>query len=180
MREKSPYEPNATVPSFSLSSPQAADGAEVPERQRSAAFGVPGGADESPELTWEGFPETTKGFAVTMFDPDAPTGSGFWHWAVLNLPADATSLPLGAGDKDKPQLPEGAITCRNDGGYDGFVGAGPPPGHGPHRYVFAVHALDVESAEVPQGAPPAFGMFNLFGHVIARAELTWTFELPAD
>ena len=177
MSGQSPYTPNATVPSFTLSSTQAPDGAEVPERQRSAAFGVPGGIDESPELTWEGFPSETEGFAVTMFDPDAPTASGFWHWAVLNVPTSTTSLPVNAGAKDAPQLPDGAVTLRNDAGYEGFVGAGPPPGHGPHRYVFAVHALDVDSVDVPPGAPPAFGMFNLFGHVIARAELTWTFEI---
>lgn len=177
MSENSPYEPNARVPSFTLNSPQATDGAEVPERQRSAVFDVPDGADESPELAWEGFPAETKGFAVTTFDPDAPTGSGFWHWAVLNLPVSTTSLPLNAGAKDSPQLPDGGVTLRNDAGYEGFVGAGPPPGHGPHRYVFAVHALDVETVDVPPGAPPAFGMFNLFGHVIARAELTWTFEI---
>lgn len=177
MNQQSPYEINAKVPSFQLTSPQAADGAEVPAAQRSAAFGVHGGKDQSPELRWSGFPEGTKSFAVTLFDPDAPTTSGFWHWAVFNLPAGTTVLPLGAGDKDNPDLPDGAITLTNDAGYAGHLGAAPPAGHGPHRYVYAVHALDVESVDPPTSASPAFGMFNLFGHVLARAELTWIFEV---
>lgn len=177
MSNKSPYEVNAQVPSFTLTSPQGADGAQVPVPQRSGAFEIPGGQDQSPELHWEGFPPQTKSFAVTMFDPDAPTTSGFWHWAVFNLPASATGLPLDAGSTDDPELPSGALTLSNDAGQAGFIGAAPPPGHGPHRYVFAVHALDVESVDLPQDASPAFGMFNLFGHVLARAELTWTFEV---
>ncbi|PID53387.1 MAG: YbhB/YbcL family Raf kinase inhibitor-like protein [Micrococcales bacterium] len=172
---ESVYASMGHAPAFSLTSSDVSDGAEVPPAQRSGAFGVPGGQDVSPQLSWSGFPEGTKSFAVTLYDPDAPTTSGFWHWVVLNIPASVTELPTGAGAADSPAMPAGSVTLRNDAGVNAFVGAGPPPGHGDHRYVFAVHALDVESVDVDSSGSPAFGMFNLFGHVIGRAELTTTF-----
>ncbi|HEY4420478.1 MAG TPA: YbhB/YbcL family Raf kinase inhibitor-like protein, partial [Pseudonocardia sp.] len=114
--------------------------------------------------------------AVTVYDPDAPTASGFWHWAVLDIPASVTSLPSGAGDDEGSGLPEGAIQLANDAGAKRFIGAAPPPGHGPHHYYVAVHAVDVDSLGVPEGATPAFLGFNLFSHTLARAVIVGTHE----
>ena len=131
-----------------------------------------GGEDRSPQLSWSGFPEGTKSFAVTVYDPDAPTASGFWHWAVANIPASVTELPSGAGDKDAPQLPDGAVQLRNDGGFAGYVGAAPPSGHGPHRYFVVVHAVDTEHASrSTRTRTPAVLGFNLFFHTLGRAVL---------
>src|SRR4029077_12561574 len=109
--------------------------------------------------------------AVTIYDPDAPTGSGFWHWAVATLPASATELPEGAGDDDGPGLPSGAIQYKNDAGGARFLGAAPPAGHPPHRYFINVYALDTADLGVPAEATPALLGFNLFGHTIARAQM---------
>ena len=162
------------VPSFTLVSDDIAEGQPMPAAQASGMFGVPGGSDTSPHLRWEGAPEGTKSFAVTCFDPDAPTGSGFWHWGVFNIPASVTELPAGAGSQDGSGLPSGAIQIRNDANVPGYVGAGPPPGRN-HRYVFAVHALDVEETGVDANASNAFAGFLMFGHVLGRAVLTATF-----
>jgi Raf kinase inhibitor-like YbhB/YbcL family protein len=120
-------------------------------------------------LSWREAPEGTKSFAITCFDPDAPTGSGFWHWVVFDLPASTTELPRGAGSGDKVGLPAGAIHARNDAGGLEYIGMAPPEGHGDHRYVFAVHALDVESLDVNDEITPAIAGFNLRFHTIARA-----------
>ncbi|PXY31529.1 YbhB/YbcL family Raf kinase inhibitor-like protein [Prauserella muralis] len=175
-RAQNPYESLPSVPSFTLRSDDVAEGQTLAEPHRSGIFGVPGGEDRSPHLAWEGFPPETKSFAVTCFDPDAPTGSGFWHWAVFNIPASVTELPSGAGDAQGSGLPSGARTLVGDGGVRQYLGAAPPPGHGPHRYIFAVHALDVESLDVGESASPAFLGFNMFGHTLARATLTPIFE----
>jgi hypothetical protein len=143
--------------------------------QVSGIFGA-GGQDVSPELSWSGYPAGSKSFAVTCFDPDAPTGSGFWHWAVADIPANVTKLAAGAGSPGSKDLPPKAITLRNDGGAARFVGAAPPPGHGPHRYVFAVHALDVEALGLGADATPAYLGFNLFSHTLARAMIVAVYE----
>ncbi|WP_394940496.1 YbhB/YbcL family Raf kinase inhibitor-like protein [Psychromicrobium sp. YIM B11713] len=176
MSSYDPYAALPQLPSFELSSESLHDGARLAAAQASGAMGVPGGADESPELKWSGFPEETKSFAVTVYDPDAPTASGFWHWAVFNLPVSVTSLSAGAGTPGSSALPESAVTLKNDAGVPGYVGAAPPAGHGDHRYIIAVHALDVESLDLPAEASPAYLGFNLFGHAIARALLTGTFS----
>ena len=169
-----PYELLEPVPSFSVTSADFADGAELPPAQRSGAFGVEGGEDVSPQLSWSGFPDGTQSFAVTTFDPCAPTASGFWHWAVVDLPADVTSLDRGAGAEGS-SLPGAAFMVRNDAGSPSYVGAGPPPGHGDHRYYFVVHAVDVPSLGIPQEASPAYLGFNLFSHTLARGILLGTF-----
>ncbi|WP_181782237.1 YbhB/YbcL family Raf kinase inhibitor-like protein [Pseudonocardia pini] len=170
----SPYSALPEVPSFDVTSTDVVDGGTLDTPQLSGIFGA-GGEDVSPSLTWSGFPAETKSFVVTCYDPDAPTASGFWHWAVVDLPASTTSLDTGAGDEGAA-LPGDALTLANDGGLKRFLGAAPPPGHGPHRYYFVVHAVDVESLGLPEGATPAFLGFNLFSHTLARATIVATHE----
>ncbi|MDO5681552.1 MAG: YbhB/YbcL family Raf kinase inhibitor-like protein [Propionibacteriaceae bacterium] len=173
--ENSPLAKLNDVPRFEVTSSDVVDGRQLPEAQRSGKMSVPGGQDVSPQLSWSGFPEGTKSFAVTCYDPDAPTQSGWWHWAVLNIPVDVTSLPTNAGDPDNPGLPEGALTLNNDAGFPGFLGAAPPNGHGDHRYYFMVHAVDVEKLDVDAGGTPALLGFNLFFHSIGRGWIAPTF-----
>lgn len=168
-----PYGFLPDVPAFTVESDDVTNGERLPVAHCSAAFGVTGGEDRSPHLRWSGFPEETKSFAVTVYDPDAPTASGFWHWAALNIPASVNDL---ASDASGQGMPEGATQLRNDAGQPGYVGAGPPEGHGPHRYYTVVHAVDVDRLDVPAEATPAFLGFNLFSHTLARAVITPTFE----
>ena len=131
------------VPSFQVTSSDVEDGKEFAKAQYSGKFGVPGGEDVSPQLSWSGAPDGTQSYVVTVLDPDTPTGSGFWHWAVADIPADVTELPTGAGEAGNAKLPGSAFQLRHDGGAADFVGAAPPAGHGVHRYFFIVHAVDV-------------------------------------
>ena len=170
-----PYDALPEVPGFTLTSTDLAHGDTVPDRHTSKIFGVTGGEDLSPQLAWSGFPPETRSFAVTCLDPDAPTGSGFWHWAVADLPAGVTELAAGAGQPGSADLPAGALTLRNDAGFAGYVGSGPPEGHGPHRYFFTVHAVDVETLGLEPTATPAVLGFNLFFHTLARAQLVSSF-----
>jgi hypothetical protein len=168
-----PYAALPELPSFHLESASFTDGQPMSTQHVSGIMGA-GGDDVSPQLSWSGFPAETKSFAVTVYDPDAPTGSGFWHWAVANLPASVTELPAGAGDGS--DLPGGALTLVNDAGARRYIGAAPPAGHGPHRYYVAVHAVDVDKLDLPDDASPAFLGFNLFQHAIARAVIHVTHE----
>ena len=163
-----PYELLPPVPSFEVTSDDIDEGEQLKPDHVAAEGNI------SPQLSWSGFPEETRSFAVTMYDPDAPTASGFWHWAVANLPATVTDLPAGVGDGSG--LPGDALILANDAGLKRFIGAAPPPGHGPHRYIIAVHAVDVEKLEIPGEATPAYLGFNLFGHAIARALIHGTHE----
>ncbi|MBV9450826.1 MAG: YbhB/YbcL family Raf kinase inhibitor-like protein [Streptosporangiaceae bacterium] len=163
-----PYDFMPAVPSFELRSDDVADGEMMSDNQVYNGFGM-SGENISPSLSWSGFPAETQGFAVTCYDPDAPTGSGFWHWVLLGLPASVTSLPSGAGSG--AGLPAGAFHVRNDYGSKDFGGAAPPAGE-THRYVFAVHALDVDSLGIDDSVTPAVAGFNLRFHTIARALMT--------
>jgi Raf kinase inhibitor-like YbhB/YbcL family protein len=174
-RPELPYEFLPEVPSYTVTSSDVAHGQPMSLPQVSGVFGA-GGEDISPQLSWSGFPSETKSFVVTCFDPDAPTGSGFWHWAVADIPADVTELPTGAGTPEGSDLPPAAIALRGDAGVARYIGAAPPAGHGPHRYVFAVHAVDVESLGVGAEATPALLGFNLFSHTLARAVIVPTYE----
>lgn len=152
---------------FTLTSNDITDGGVLPDAQVFAK------GNTSPHLSWSGAPEGTKSYAVTCYDPDAPTGSGFWHWTVANLPAEVTELETGASSAG---LPAGAVEGRTDYGPAGFGGAAPPPGHGPHRYVFTVFAVDVEKLDVtPDNSGAVFG-FNLHFHTLAKATITATYE----
>lgn len=168
-----PYDFLPELPDFTLTSADITDGRPLKMAQVSGIMGA-GGEDVSPQLSWSGFPEQTRSFAVTIFDPDAPTASGFWHWAVANLPATVTELPAGVGDGSL--LPGNALTLVNDAGMRRYVGAAPPAGHGRHRYFVAVHALDVEKLDLAEDASPAYLGFNVFMHAIARAVIHGTYE----
>lgn len=165
-----PYDFMPDVPSFRLDSTDVADGEVLPPAHHMDGMGMSGG-NVSPELHWSGFPDQTRSFAVTCFDPDAPTGSGFWHWVLFDVPPSVTELPTGAGSPDGSKLPGGAVQVRNDTGQLGYAGAAPPPGDPAHRYVFAVHALDVEHLDLDSSTTPAIVGFNLRFHTIARALL---------
>ena len=154
-----PYELLPPVPSFEVTSDDIDEGEQLKPDHVAAEGNI------SPQLSWSGFPEETKAFAVTCFDPDAPTHSGFWHWLLMNLPADTTELPSSAGSGG--DLPEGAFHVRNDYGEKAWGGAAPPEGDPPHRYVFAVHALDAP-LEIDDSVSPAFVGFNLAFHTLAR------------
>ena len=152
---------------FTLTSTGFADGGALPDAQVQAR------GNRSPQLSWSGMPEGTKSFAITCYDPDAPTGSGFWHWTVANIPADVTELAEGASPAG---LPRGAVEGRTDFGEPGFGGAAPPPGHGPHRYIFTVFAVDTERLDVTRENSGAVFGFNLHFHTLARASITGVYE----
>jgi len=149
---------------FTLTSNDITDGGVLPDAQVQAK------GNASPHLKWSGAPEGTKSYAVTCYDPDAPTGSGFWHWTVANIPAEVSELPAGG------PVPAGAVEGRTDFGAPGFGGAAPPPGHGPHRYIFTVFAVDTDKLDVtPDNSGAVFG-FNLHFHTLAKATITATYE----
>jgi Raf kinase inhibitor-like YbhB/YbcL family protein len=176
MDQNHPFAGLVEVPQLTVTSTTIADGGELPRAQYSGAFGLPGGLDLSPQLTWEGAPDGTKSFVVTAYDVDAPTGSGFWHWAVANIPASVTSLPEGAGAAGF-DLPETSMCLPNEVRSRQFIGAAPPAGHGPHRYFFIVSALDVDHLDISEEATPGLLGFMMFGHVLARGAIVATGQI---
>jgi Raf kinase inhibitor-like YbhB/YbcL family protein len=166
-----PYDYLPPVPSFEVTSDDVVGGTEV---ALTHVFTAAGGANRSPQLSWWGAPEGTLSYAVTCFDPDAPTPSGFWHWVVVDLPATVTSLAQGAGESDAT-LP-GGFHVRTDFGTANYGGCAPPQGDQPHRYFFVVHAVDVETLGVDADATPAVVSFNLAFHTLARAIIAPTYS----
>lgn len=157
---------------FTLRSDTIRDGGVLTKRQEAAVFGCTG-AGVSPHLAWSGAPQGTKSFVVTVYDPDAPTGSGFWHWGVINIPAAATGLPEGAGTGGA-LLPAGSVQTRNDAGSSSFLGPCPPPGPA-HRYVFTVHALKTERLDLDPQASGALVGFMVHMNSLGKATLTATY-----
>lgn len=162
-----PYDLLPKVGSFSVTSEDVTDGQPLKDDQ------VGSEGNTSPQLSWSGAPEGTKSFVVTCFDPDAPTPSGFWHWVLVDLPAEVTSLDTGAAAES---LPGKAFHVRNDGGEHGYAGAAPPKGDMPHRYFFVVHAVGEESLGVDESASPAVVSFNLAFKTLARAVMHGTYQ----
>jgi Raf kinase inhibitor-like YbhB/YbcL family protein len=156
---------------FSLTSPDIQEGHFMAKTFEFNGFGCDG-PNLSPALTWQHPPAGTKSFAVTVFDPDAPTGSGFWHWLVLDIPLDITEFARGAGNN---ALPAGCRVFNNDYGMQQFGGACPPEGHGMHRYQFTVWALPESSLGVPDGASAAVVGFMLHANALGKATLTATY-----
>ncbi len=164
-----PYDLLPATASFAVTSADVSEGEPLADAQVAAA------GNTSPQLSWSGAPTGTKSYTVTCFDPDAPTPSGFWHWVLVDLPADCTSLPAGAG-AEGADLPGNAFMCRNDGGSQAFMGAAPPEGDMVHRYYFVVHAVGEETLGVDSGASPAVVSFNLAFKTVGRAILHGTYQ----
>lgn len=160
--------------SFTVTSPDFSDGGTIPMAQVFNSFGCTGG-DISPALHWSGAPAGTKSFAVTIYDPDAPTGSGWWHWVVFNIPANVSGLPAGAGAPHSHKLPHGAVQARTDFGFSNYGGPCPPVGDAPHHYHVTVYAL--KTAKLPLNAEASGAMVGYYLHfnTIAEANLVGLF-----
>ncbi|HWI28823.1 MAG TPA: YbhB/YbcL family Raf kinase inhibitor-like protein [Stellaceae bacterium] len=155
---------------LSLSSPDVKNGATIKNEQVLNTFGCTG-KNISPALSWKGAPAGTKSFAITVYDPDAPTGSGWWHWVVFNIPASVTALPKNAGDLKANLMPGGIVQGRTDFGSPGWGGPCPPQGDKPHRYIFTIYALNVDHIDADANASAAYVGFNLHFHTLAKAQI---------
>ncbi|UTF58671.1 YbhB/YbcL family Raf kinase inhibitor-like protein [Gilvimarinus sp. DA14] len=161
----------ATAESFTLSSPAVTDGGTLTSAQVFNGFGC-SGENVSPALNWSGAPEGTKSYALTVYDPDAPTGSGWWHWQVINIPAEVSAIPAGAGTEAGDKMPRGARQGPSDYGVKAFGGACPPEGDEPHRYEFTLYALGTETLQVPENASAALIGFMINANKIGEASFT--------
>jgi Raf kinase inhibitor-like YbhB/YbcL family protein len=168
-----PYSLLPAVPSFDVTSTDWTHGEPVPVVHTNTDEG----RNVSPQVAWSGFPPETSGFAVSVFDPDAPGVAGWFHWTVLGLGADVTSLATGAGSPDGAGLPGGAFQLRNDDGETGYTGCAPPPGDQVHRYFLVVHALDTDDLGVTAEASPAYLGFTLFSHTLARGTIVAEYDV---
>jgi Raf kinase inhibitor-like YbhB/YbcL family protein len=159
---------SASAAGFALTSAEIKAGGTIADEQVFNGFGCTG-KNISPELKWSGAPAGTKSFALTVYDPDAPTGSGFWHWVVFNIPATATELPKNAGDPKANLMPAGAVQSRTDFGVPGWGGPCPPQGDKPHRYIFTLFAVDVDKLDANADTSAAVVGFNLHFHTVGKA-----------
>jgi len=159
---------------FTLESAEVKPGATIAAAQLYKGFGCDG-SNVSPSLAWKNAPAGTKSFAVTVYDSDAPTGSGWWHWIVFNIPADVTSLPAGIGNPASGQTPKGAVQAKNDFGKPGYGGPCPPQGDKPHRYIFTVHALKVDKIDADENASGAMVGLMLNANKLDKASFTATY-----
>ena len=156
--------------SLTLSSNDIAQGEFMAKSQEYNGFGCSGG-DLSPHLKWTNVPQGTKSFAITAYDRDAPTGSGWWHWQVVNIPKSVTEIVSGSGSTKNDLLPKGSMQVKNDYGSRGFGGACPPSGHGVHHYRFTIHALSVEKLELPEGASGALAGYMINANTIESSTI---------
>lgn len=163
---------------FTLSSPDIPSGGSVPPEFEFDGFGC-SGQNQSPVLQWSGAPVGAQSFALTVYDPDAPTGSGWWHWLVVDLPAGTTTLAAHAGAQGGAHLPAPARQIRNDYGAYAWGGVCPPAGDKPHRYIFSLHALSVPRLEIPDDASAALAGFMINAHTLEKASFTATYGRPA-
>jgi hypothetical protein len=168
---------SAKAAEFTLSSSEIRANAMIPQSFEFNGFGCTG-KNKSPALNWSGAPKGTKSFAVTVYDPDAPTGSGWWHWVVIDIPADVTGLAPGAGALNSTTLPKGAVQVRIDYGVNAWGGPCPPPGDKPHRYVFTVHAVKAEKLEIPPDATAALAGFMINANSLGKASFTARYGRP--
>lgn len=159
---------------FTLASKEVPANSTIANAQLFNGFGCSGG-NVSPSLSWSGAPAGTKSYALTVYDPDAPTGSGWWHWVVYNIPASAKDIPAGAGDPKKAGMPAGAVQGNTDFGTPGYGGPCPPVGDKPHRYIFTLYALKVDRMDIPAGATAAMVGFNITANKLASATFTATY-----
>ncbi len=160
---------------FTLASPELETNKQMVKSLEFNGFGC-NGDNISPALTWSGEPKNTKSFALTVYDPDAPTGSGWWHWVIINIPATVHKLQRNAGNNDSGKAPKGSQQTRTDFGVVGFGGACPPKGDKPHHYHFKLFALDTDKLDIPQGASAALVGFNLNSHVLGTAEIITLYQ----
>lgn len=167
----------ATAAGFTVTSPDIADGGTIPMVHVLNVFGCTGG-DKSPAISWSGEPAGTKSFAVTIYDPDAPTGSGWWHWTVFNIPADVHSLAENAGAADSTLLPKGAAQGRTDFGFSHFGGPCPPVGDKPHRYQITVFAVKTPKLELDAQSSGALVGFTLHFNTLGTAQITGLYGRP--
>ena len=156
---------------FELSSPDIKSGSLIDKKFEFNGFGC-AGENKSPALQWRGAPKGTQSYAVTVYDPDAPTGSGWWHWSVINIPADVAELKPDAGAVGGANLPKGASHVRIDYGVAGWGGTCPPPGDKPHRYIFTVHALKTDKLDIPADATAALAGYMINAHALGEASFT--------
>ena len=161
----------AQAAGFSLMSPEIKSGGMMPKSFEFNSFGC-SGDNKSPALKWSGAPAGTKSFAVTVYDPDAPTGSGWWHWVVVNIPVGVTELASNAGAVGGANLPGGASNVRVDFGFAGWGGTCPPQGDKPHRYVFSVYALKTDKLDLPADATAALAGFMINANKLGKASFT--------
>lgn len=159
---------------FHLYSPDVEPDGEIDSSFEYDGFGC-SGANQSPELRWDNVPAGTRSFAISVHDPDAPTGSGWWHWRMINIPADIRTLSGDTGAVGDANIPTGAVQIRNDFGDKGWAGMCPPQGSTPHRYTFTIHALDVEALDLPEDATAALAGFMINQHEIGRAGFMATY-----
>jgi Raf kinase inhibitor-like YbhB/YbcL family protein len=162
---------------FQLNSLDIKAGSSIDKKFEFNGFGC-SGENKSPALRWSGAPAGTKSFAVTVYDPDAPTGSGWWHWSVINVPADVATLNSDAGAAGGANLPKGASHVRIDYGVAAWGGMCPPPGDKPHRYIFTVHALKIDKLEVPADATAALAGYMINANALGKASFTATYGRP--